>query len=406
MLKRISQIALIACIIMVVYYTFKYYPYCKWPDVDEEELEAFAKDCYEVTKELNDRPKDDVLRLQTITDDLTEVISQKDMFDSDQWPPFDYRKDDKWDEHYASIVKHDEALKKITEDGFVFQKDAYDFDVEDTFESPILIPLRKLFSWQMAAIRYEMENGQKDKAIFRLEAMMTIVHGLLGTPSILPLATGNYVIRKTDKTILSIIPHLDSADLTRIEKQRESYPDPMDVFVKAIQDDVHFSATTIVRGLPNFVRNSAESDDYDKVDKLIIFLNWIRWFERQRAVYLIAKKKQINYIRTWDESGRNGDPVFLDPKTEFKYSIGPSIAWMKIDRIFNSTNLHEQRVKAMKTVLGWFASSEDFQALERREMEYDDKHLIVVENGKVWMEKKGSAADGDEQSATQGEAQP
>jgi hypothetical protein len=385
MLRLIGKISFLISFIGLVVATVIAYPYVKWPDVEEEELEAFATECKDIVMELDGRSKDDLRDLKIITDDMQAMLDIYEILGKDQWPPFDYKKDEKWDEHYALITKHDEALEKLTEDGFVFQHDVFDLYNSDGDDLPELRPVRKLLIWQMAAASFEINQGQKDKALARLEAMMTIARGLMGSTSMLPLMFGLTGASKADKAIVLMVPHLDSTDLKKLGEWREAYPDPVDVFIQAFQYEVHYATSIFDLGAQRLVGSIVKGVDYQVAYAI---LEWLRWPQREKAVYLSAAKKQIDYFKAWDESGQKGDPVYIDLDVDMPDSFIVPIIWMYVDNLFANVIRYEKRTQAMNTVLGWFASSEDIQAVERREVEYDNYNLIVVENGKVWMEKK------------------
>jgi hypothetical protein len=386
MLRLIGKISLLLSIIGTIATAVYVYPYLKWPDANKEELEAFAKECKDISMELDGRSKDDLDKLKIITDDLREVLDQYEIFDEDRWPPFDYGKDDNWDEHYALITKHDEALANITEDGFVFQQDALDLSKPGGGDIPELRPLKKLLIWQMAAACFEMNHEQKEKALTRIEMMMTISRELMDSPSMFPMLFGIVNASTINNAVLQMTPQLDSRQLKKLNEWCGTYPDPVDVFIRAFQYEVHDAASMFDLGVPRLI-GAGGKDGGNKVGYAI--LKWIRWPQREKAVYLSVAKMQINYFKAWDESGRKGDPVFIDPDVDLQNSIMARIAWTDTGKYFAKVRQHQKRTKAMKTVLDWYASSEDIQAMERREVEYDDEYLIVVESGKVRMEKKG-----------------
>jgi len=392
MLRLLGKISLLLSIISAIALAVYVYPYLKWPEVDKEVLQRFEKECDDIAMELDGRSKDDLRNLKIITDDLREVLDQYEILGEEQWAPFGYRKDEKWDGHYALIAKHDEALVKITEDGFVFQQDAFDATKPGGGDIPELRPAKKLLTWQIAAACFEIDQGQKDATLVRFKAMMAIVRGLMDSPSFFPMLFGIKSASTIDKAILWMTPQLDIAQLKKLNEWYGTYPDPVEAFIGAFQYEAYYTTSLFNLGPPRLIG----ADGKDKGNKInYAILKWIRWTQRESAVYLNAAKQQIDHIRAWDKSDQKGDPVYINPKVDLQNSIMARIAWSDTGKYFAKVKQYQKRTKAMNAVLDFLSSSEDFQAMERREMEYDDRHLIVLENGKVWMENANNKTNTD-----------
>ncbi len=240
-------------------------------------------------------------------------------------------------------------------------------------------------TWELAAAGFEINQGKNVKALNRIETATTISRDLIGSPALFPLLFGIICAAKVDRAVLRAAPQVSAGELAKLTEWRRSYPDPVDTFIGSMQHECYDTTSMLKIGPPRIIG----ADGKDQGSKIgYAFLKWIRWPKRESAVFAAATMRQIENIKAWDASGRKGDPVFIDPDVDLQNSILARIAWADTGKYFAKIKQHLKRTDAMMKTLEILASAQDTQAAQRREIEYDDENLIVVENGKARMEKK------------------